>query len=80
MVMWSYAGASAELASDGGGEVSRVVHADLAEDGLDVVAHGVARQEKEAAMSSLDRPSMIRAATSRSAGGEIPGGPRLVMV
>ena len=33
----------AGLAGEGGGEVSPVVNADLAEDGLGVVAHGVRR-------------------------------------
>ena len=33
----------AGLAGEGGGEVSAVVNADLAEDGLGVVAHGVGR-------------------------------------
>ena len=36
----------AGLAGEGGGEVSAVVNADLGEDGLDVVAHGVRRQEQ----------------------------------
>ena len=31
------------LAGEGSGEMSPVVNADLAEDGLDVVAHGVGR-------------------------------------
>jgi hypothetical protein len=34
------------LAGEGSGEVSPVVNADLAEDGLDVVAHGVGRHEQ----------------------------------
>ena len=40
-VMWFHAVASPGLAGEGSGEVSPVVNADLAEDGLGVVAHGV---------------------------------------
>ena len=66
-------GCQAGLPGEGGGEVAPAVHADLAVDGLGVVADGVGDRNRVAAMSSADRPPMIRAATSRSPGGEVPG-------
>ena len=73
MVMWFHAVASPGWPGEGSGEVSPVVNADLAEDGLDVVAHGVRRQEKACGDVIAGAVLDDQGGDVALAGGEIPG-------